>query len=339
MKKSIAIALMVLVLICITSCTNGKNKNETNTNFDEKIELILDTDVGADCDDMLALAYIAYAEKNMNVDLKAITCSSSADYGISAIKTFYKDLGMIPPSIGYASKSMLKYDNYCKQIVEKFGTENEYTKDNDAISVLRQALVESEKATICAIGPLSNISALLNSQPDEISALDGKTLLKEKCEKIVIMSGKFENQESLTPEWNTSLDIEASQNVVNNFPAPVYFVSYELGNSLFTGKAIMDKYQYDNPVSMAYMLYPGVIEAGGRPSWDPLSVYFAIGDRKEYLKLSQELTVTINDDGRSYINNEIKSNHYIIYFKDESIKDEISKYFDDCVIALYRSKG
>ena len=36
----------------------------------KKIELLFDTDAGSDCDDMMALAYLAYAEKNLNVDIR-----------------------------------------------------------------------------------------------------------------------------------------------------------------------------------------------------------------------------------------------------------------------------
>ena len=334
-NKIIAILTALVIVFSLFSC-NASNKSGEESN---KKELIIDTDVGSDCDDMLALAYAIYAEENLNMEIKAITYSSSAEYGISAIRAFYSNLGKTPPPIGKSAKELVKYDNYCKQIVENFDPEQKPQQEKDAVSVLRKALVDSKKATICAIGPMTNISMLLDSKGDEISPLTGKELVEQKCEKLVLMAGKFENQEITTPEWNISLDIESAQNIINEFPAPIYFISYELGKDLITGKSLVEKGEYENPLSMSYILFPGVKEAGGRSSWDPLAMYFAVEGVTEYLTISENITVSIEDDGRSYVKFK-KNNHYILYFKqydgsNEYSMDKISKYLDECAISIY----
>ena len=335
MRKILSSILIfsIFIIPCLSSCIKDE----------DKLELVIDTDVGADCDDMLALAYAIYAEESLNVDLKAITYSNGAEYGIAAIKAIYKDLNKAAPPIGAPSQKMKSYDSYCKKIAENFEVFGDTGEEKDSVAVLREALVKSEKLTICALGAFTNISALLNSAPDEISELTGEELVRQKCEKIVVMAGKFENAENQIPGWNISLDIEAGQNVIHNFPAPLFFITHEIGYNLITGKPLMDKYQNDNPVSMSYMLYPGVIEAGGRHSWDPLAVFFAVEGEKDIFTVGEEIGVTVNDDGRTYMN-ENKNARYVVYFKTLNGSDELSKesaasYIDSCVLALYDRRG
>jgi hypothetical protein len=49
------------------------------------MDIILDTDLGSDCDDAMALAYLIYASKRLGIDIKAITHSNGCKEGPSVI--------------------------------------------------------------------------------------------------------------------------------------------------------------------------------------------------------------------------------------------------------------
>ena len=64
------------------------------------MELIFDTDAGSDCDDMMALAYLIYAQRKGYVKLKAITHCQSTPYGVPAIRAFFRYFGEQCPPVG-----------------------------------------------------------------------------------------------------------------------------------------------------------------------------------------------------------------------------------------------
>ena len=133
-----------------------------------KLELILDTDVGGDCDDMMALAYIVYATRHRNVDLKAVTHCNGCAHGAELLQSFFAFLGERIPPIGHAPEGAKAFDTYATLVTERFGI-SEQLPTEDAVTTLRRALAASESAVLCAIGPLTNIAALLESKGDGIS--------------------------------------------------------------------------------------------------------------------------------------------------------------------------
>ena len=145
----------------------------------KKLDFIFDTDAGSDCDDMMALAYLVYASRNLNIDIKSVTYSHVSKDGPVAIRAFFRDLGENVPPIGQMTHGKAFDDNYCKAVADKYATDADRAPVSDAVSVLRKALFESENAVICAVGPLTNIGDLLLSKPDDISPLDGVVWLKK----------------------------------------------------------------------------------------------------------------------------------------------------------------
>ena len=55
-------------------------------------EIIFDTDLASDCDDVMAITYLAFAEKYLNAKVIAVAHSHICSYGIPSIKSFYKFL-------------------------------------------------------------------------------------------------------------------------------------------------------------------------------------------------------------------------------------------------------
>ncbi len=309
----------------------------------KKLDFIFDTDVGSDCDDMMALTYLVYAKRNLNLNLKAVTYSHNCPHAIAAIKAFFKDLGEEIPPIGRMPAVPVEKDNYSRAVAQKYATEEDYAPVPDAVSVLRRALAESEGAILCAVGPFTNVAALLNSQPDEISPLDGVSLVREKCAKVVVMGGRFtpEPDGSIRLEWNALVDPVATKAMAELCPVPMVFSPFELGWNMITGGPIMEKYGTETPLSMAFVSYSEARAHGGRHSWDPATAVYAIEGEKDFFKLGNSGTVTVDAEGRTFFTEAEDGLHTILSVRtgngltEQQSKDRIAAYIDDCSMQVY----
>lgn len=307
----------------------------------KNLDFIFDTDAGSDCDDMMALAYLAYAEKNLNIDIKCVTYSHVCPEGPAAIRAFFRNLDLDIPPVGQMTHGKAFDDSYCKAIAERFAEEEDYKSVPDAVSVLRKALVESENAVICAVGPLTNISDLLLSKGDEISELDGVALVREKCARIAIMAGEFTPEEGkdIKTEWNVLCDIEACRNVASLSPVPIAWLPWETGFEMKTGKPILDKYGDSNPLALAFTKYTWV-DADGRHSWDPATAVYSVEGTKGFLQETKG-TVIVDEKGITRLIPSENGLHTVLTINEYEgkteleVKAEFAKYIDDCSLEVY----
>lgn len=306
-------------------------------------DVILDTDLGSDCDDMMALAYLVFATHEREACLKAVVHSNGCPEGPDAIRVFFENLGEPVPLIGKAVTKMKAYDHYCKEIVERFDRASDPHTYNDAVTVLRRALTESENAVICAIGAMTNIAALLESKPDAISPLDGVTLVRERCSKLVLMSGSFDSEDERI-EWNVRLDISAARTVVMRCPVPIAFLPFETGVHVITGGPVIKAFGESTPLSLSFCRFPGVLQKGGRPSWDPATVLYAVEGCGEYFVETPPGTVAVEDSGKTvYIPNGM-GKHRILHICDRDGKGRrqaavgLAAYIDECTMRIYQKQ-
>ena len=304
----------------------------------QNLNLILDTDVGADCDDMVAIAYLIYAKRNFGLNLKAITHSNGAGVaGVSAIADVFKFYEEEIPLIGEEQGKFVNDGNsYAYAVAKKFGS---YNKFLPAVKVLRKTLAENDHVTICAIGPFTNIADLLKSEPDEYSDLNGVQLVAKKCDRLVIMAGRFDEQYS---EWNVKVDVESSKNMVKLCPVPIIFLPFEVGENMISGGKIMKSKGESNPVALSLLAMPygDVVKMGGRHSWDPATAIYAVEGEKDFFELSNAGTVTIDDKAVSTFTEDKNGKHYILNLKrkdgktDAELKKAVADYIDDCLDTL-----
>ncbi|MBE6546051.1 MAG: hypothetical protein E7668_01250 [Ruminococcaceae bacterium] len=308
----------------------------------KKIELILDTDIGGDCDDMMALAYLVYATRYRNVELKAITHCNGCPHGAELIQSFFEFLGEKVPPIGHAAKGTKAFDTYASLVTERFGV-SEKMPTADAVTTLRRALAESDKAVLCAIGPLTNIAALLESKGDEISPLDGASLIREHCEKLVLMAGGFVPGEDgrNRPEFNAYVDIEATQKTVALCPIPMVFLPFETGLDMLTGKPMMDTFHDTTPLSLSFVSHGHTKEHGGRHSWDPATVLYVVEGLADRFKESEGGRVTVDGEGRTTLVPEKNGIHSVLTVKthdgisESDCKARIAAYIDACAMKVH----
>lgn len=308
---------------------------------EEPIDVILDTDVGSDCDDMMALAYLAWARQQGRIRLRAVTNSNACPGGPDLIRVFFEQLGEPVPPLGSPVGHAQNYDTYCSSVLRRFG--DGVRAYPDAVSVLRRALAESKRAVLCAIGPFNNIAALLESQGDEISPLDGVSLVREHCARLAVMAGGFvpgEDGQNI-PEWNALVDAAATQKMVELCPVPITFLPFEAGLNMLTGGSMMDKYGERTPLSYAYIHFADTRAIGGRHSWDPALVLCAVEGCRDFFDEDLRGTVSVDGDGRTVLHRDPGGLHSVLTIRphsgltEQQCKDRIAEYIDACALSAH----
>lgn len=305
------------------------------------IDFLLDTDAGGDCDDMMAMAYLIHAQRHGNIRIRAITNGNDCPGSPDLIRTLFEHLGEPVPALGGPVGNARNCDGYCSAVLNHFGSDiREYP---DAVSVLRRALADSKNAVLCAIGPFNNIAALLESAPDDISPLDGVSLVRERCAKLVVMAGGFVKGEDgrNIPEWNALADAPATQTMVRLCPVPIVFLPFETGLDMLTGGPIMKKFGESTPLSFSYVNYADTCEIGGRHSWDPAAALYAVEGLRSWFVESPRGTVSVDSEGRTEFHEDADGLHsYLtIHVPDGSTEAErkalIAAYIDHCAMMVH----
>lgn len=279
-------------------------------------KVLVDTDIGPDCDDVAALAMMnIYANRGMCEILGIGHCTSNP-YGAGTIDTInlYYGHENIPIGTYYGAnfltdEACMKYNRHLTQTMP-----NRYkdSQPEPAVKMYRRILAEQEEHSVefVAIGPLNNLSDLLNSAPDEVSPLSGVQLVGKKVIRLVSMAGVFpcadmkqrEKNKQITgksiyehEEYNVMCDVAAAQNVVDKWPTPRVFLGFEAG--LVETCGILQKTApQDHPVRVAYQLYT---ENGYRFSWDLLTMEYAIDVNCGHYKTSALGRVMFDNMGRT----------------------------------------
>ena len=251
-------------------------------------QIFIDTDMGADCDDVAAVAILAHFHKLKKIELIGITHTSASprvvEY-LDMVSRFYgyetSDLAAASSQIGIGELADVFFDNVLRDFSYKTPEHN-----FNALQLMRKQLSKAKDATILCIGPLNNMNAFLNSQADDISPLSGIEILRQNVKEIVVMGGIFGNKrykfyhDIYEIEYNISLDIKGAKNFLSNCPTKVTFVEFELGYDVKSFANTVAA-SCDTPIKRAYRLF-GV---KSRESWDVVAALYCIfGTNGYYLE-------------------------------------------------------
>lgn len=272
-------------------------------------QIIFDTDLGGDCDDVMALDLLLACEKNGECGLIGVTYSADAKNAIPCIHSILRHHGRGGIPIGRApipDGITVKSDTYATRVAEAFAVRDSVTYETaqDAVTLLRRLLASNKAVTLCVTGFLTNIAALLRSSPDDISPKDGVSLVADKVEEIVIMGCNFSHQNGIgadygktaVPEWNIICDVPAAQTVISMCPVPLVICPFEVGYHMITGAAMTKRGGMSSPDSLSYIIHGS---SGGRDSWDPATALYAVRGSDRYFT-AEAGHCKINDDGTSY---------------------------------------
>lgn len=278
------------------------------------IPLIFDTDIGNDCDDVLAMGMIHALQTRGECELLAVTITK--DHPLAApftdvVNTFY-GRGDIP--IGMCNSGVTSHVGKFNVLAsQQDNGADRYPHDlrdgkhaTDAVDLLRKTLASQEDGSvvIVQVGFSTNLANLLPTSADQYSKLNGTDLVRKKVRLVSVMAGAFTQIIGDTghlydhKEYNVVKDIPAAKTLVENWPTPIIWSGFEVGKNLpYPHQSILHDYNYvpHHPLSEAYTLYNP--PPHDRPTWDLTSVLYAVRPHRGYFDLSPPGRVSVADDG------------------------------------------
>lgn len=305
-------ATLLFLFICFGAAKAGA----------EPVRLILDTDIGNDVDDALALAMIHAFETRADVRLLAVTITKDNRYAapfVDLVNTFY---GRPDIPIGVVHNGKTKDDSAMLTVPVQERNSNgqpmyphrlkDGAQAEDAVALLTRVLSSQpdESVTIAQIGFSTNLTRLLDSQ-------GGRELVKRKVKVLCLMAGNFKKPE---PEYNVYTDPQSAKALFENWPTTMIFSGFEIGLQItFPFEAIQKDFSYvaHHPIAEAYRLY--VKKPEDHPNWDSTAVLEAIQPDRGYFDLSGPGRVTLGPKNTTTFTPDPKGNARYLIIKPDQV--------------------
>lgn len=298
----IVVTLMVLSLLTAARPVSAQTTAA-------KIPLIFDTDIGNDCDDVLAMGVIHSLQSRGLCELLAVTITKDHDQCaafVDAINTFY-GRGEIP--IGVCRSGITpQQSRFTGLVTSRDGDQDRYPHDlksgkdaPEAVMVLRRVLAGQADGSvvIVQVGFSTNLANLLKSPPDDVCPMSGRELVAKKVRLLSVMAGAFAlvNGQSHY-EYNVVEDIPSARALAEEWPSTIVYSGFEIGLAApYPATSIEQDYNYvpHHPLKESYVLYEP--PPHNRPTWDLTSVLYAVFPDRGYFGLSGPGTVIVDDKG------------------------------------------
>lgn len=277
----------------LVSCTREKAHSP------DAVRIILDTDMGSDCDDAGALALLnKYADAGRAELIGCVYSSGKVPYGagiVEAINIYY-GRGDIPVGADHNTEVG---DSLDKMGAEKLARDtvafkNKIIHNRDAPeqTALNRKLLSAQpdgSVTYVTIGHTKGLYDLLRSGPDSISPLNGQDLVRLKVKQWIALGalGAKNKNQRFAKDWNFFFNGTAAYTayLVKNFPAKIAYV--DAGADVMTGEGLNNT-PPGNMVRTAYRDWLWNVERktlrDQRPSWDLAAVYYAVEGKGKFLK-------------------------------------------------------
>jgi inosine-uridine nucleoside N-ribohydrolase len=290
------------------------------------VRLIFDTDMGNDVDDALALAVIHALQSRGEARLLAVTVSKDNRYAapyVDLVNTFY---GRADVPVGAVKNGKTPNDSAMIRVpAERRKADGSYVYSHqltdgreapDAVMVLRRVLAAETNGSVVmvVVGFSTNLARLLNSAPDTYSPMPGAQLVARKVRLLSAMAGRFPSGD---PEYNVMTDIPSARQVFEEWPSPIVFSGFEIGNALkFPATSIENDFSWvgDHPVAEAYRNYMRM--PYDRPTWDLTAALYAVRPGSQYFSLSPAGRVTVDEKGRTVFTAALDGKHRFLVLDD-----------------------
>ena len=257
----------------------------------EKRTLILDTDIGPDCDDAGAIALLMDYHRRLGIPVAGIVNCTSNPWANGAIRALTGLWGVELP-VAQSEKPGLLADacKFDKPIAEKYlEDEAARTAALPAVAFYRDVLTAAadDSVVIASIGQLTTVAAILEAEPE---------LVRRKVHALVAMAAAFPEGR----EFNVFMDAPAARQVFDRLPCPIVCTGFEVGLDVLTGYEAPPPNAAHNPVYDAYRIY---LDDGAllRPSWDLTAVHFAVEGESDCYACSEPVALRIDADGSNAI--------------------------------------
>lgn len=274
---------------------NWKEIYEYISNYkEEKLNVILDTDIGNECDDQFAMSYLLkYQDK---FDINAITI---APYEHKKFNKTIKEnqLNSYDEVLKIAKLMNVNLNGKVFKGSEGFILQG-YNETNDAVNKIIEIALNNNKTYILAIGAITNIALAIKKEPKIIDKIE------------VVWLGGHSFLQNNNNEFNFKQDIQAvkivlnskvkltivpCKNVASNLRTSIYELNHYLKDKSKLCNYLIDKFYNDG--------YHGIQER--RALWDVAVVAYMVN---KYWFTSNEVNVPNINDDTSYelTNNEHK---------------------------------
>ena len=239
---------------------------------------ILGTDWWTDCDDAVALRLLTRAHRAGEIRLLGVALNGCMPYSVASMSGFLLADGVsqMPISIDLDADDFGGNPPYQKRLAKDFAPTVENADAEGAVRLYRRLLAASEGGVeLIEIGYMQVLAALLRSAADDLSPLDGVSLVRQKVKKIWMMAGKWDKDGERENNFcRNARTREASAFLCDACPVPITFLGWEVGYNVLSGGEV-DRNDH---------LYRVLVDHGsehGRHSWDPMLVLLAlVGDER-----------------------------------------------------------
>lgn len=192
---------LTLFCACALSCFALSQRPVYSS--DRPIPILLDTDIGTDIDDAFAIALIAKSPELKLLGVTTVSGDTAARARLAAKLLSVAGLNGVPVAAGVAGKPLPIGQT---RWADGF-TSPQLTHQSAVHLLYRQLSRQPGKITIVAIGPLTNIAALLERHPDAAA----------RIHELVMMGGAiahgYGNQLKPAAEYNIAQDVAAARKV------------------------------------------------------------------------------------------------------------------------------
>ena len=264
--------------------------------------VIFDTDMGNDIDDALALQMLFNYHKKGDISLAGITISKSNPLAISYVDGLCRFNGFNDMPLGYAYDGPNPENgNYLVPTLNAEvdgepllqparSIDSNIPKGHELLKELLER-AEDGSVTLIAVGPLTNVSRLLESE-------GGIELVSKKVSHVYVMSGEFKEIKSKDPEWNVLQDMHASSVVYSKCPVPLTASGSEVGSAIrYPATSILNDFgdPIRNPLCVSYSHFLKM--PYDRPTWDLVTVLEAVEPMYQLFDSSPKGWIIMDENG------------------------------------------
>ena len=274
------------------------------------LAVIMETDLGNDVDDALALDLLYKYMDAGKIRLLAVNLNKNGDAPAEyadILNTWYGypdiPIGIIRDGADCETDAAV---NYAKAVVDLKDADGNplfarshpgYADYPEAVTLYRKLLAAEPDASvvIASVGFSTNLIRLLETPADDISPLNGKELVAKKVKLLVTMAGCMDNPK--THEYNVVKDIPAAKVIFEQWPTPVVTSPFEVGVQIrYPATSIENDFAWagPHPVVEAYKAYLPM--PYDRPTWDPTAVLYAV-EGGDWFTVSPAGRIEVTEEG------------------------------------------
>ena len=326
--KNTLIFTILIALIILQGCGSSADHKSS-----DPARIIFDTDMGPDYDDVGALAFLHAMADSGKVTILATLSSNKHELvapSIDVINTYFgrPDLPVGGPKKG--GVSMTASQHWPDSIVKKYPHRIKSTNDvPDAVAVYRKILASQpdSSVTIVTVGFLTNLSNLLQTEPDTLSPLNGHELISKKVKRLVSMAGNFPQGR----EFNIYMDSTSSEYVLNEWPGEIIFTGFEIGNKIHTGLRLVNSDIKNSPVKDVFRISLPLSEEDkkGRMSWDETAVLIAAYGPEKCFDIRKGNIIVRSDGSDTWEDSPAGKQGYVVM---KTPEDQLEKFIEEMMM-------